>query len=169
MNDETESPLYQPEPQKPEAPQAEPPKIERPIIPPEEPRKRGKSKKILLVIVALGAVAIAVVMFSGLLDGGTSDLPVKNPDSGFGLPEGDQSAPAVQSNEGPYEATAPAPVEPAVQPTPVSPAIQYIQQCTDKFNNDIRARGQNPDEMADAREQYVIKCVDYLHQQTTGR
>ena len=52
------------------------------------------------------------------------------------------------------------------QPIERQPELsEYRQRCTDKFNNDIRARGQNPDDHPVARDDYVKNCVNYVSKQ----
>lgn len=146
----------------PESPLAGAPKFEQPI--PEKPRKKSKLLLVLILLIVVGGGAIAAVMFGGLLGGGDTTEATA---PGFGSPEGEVAG----TEEGPYE-----PIEEGVAPAaPGAPAAPLAndeasirQRCTDKFDNDIRARGQNPDDFASAREQYAQQCVDYVQQQMSG-
>jgi hypothetical protein len=166
MNDSSQPPVFG---QQPHQPLDEPPH--------GVGSSGGKRKIILLLIVILviGGAAAAIVL-GGLL--GSDDKPSGEittqgePAPGFGMP--DNTAPIPDGapgapEEGPYESLEQAPATPA----PVAPGefdeARYTQECTDKFNNDIRARGQNPDDFDGARREYVTKCVEYVRQQMTGQ
>lgn len=67
----------------------------------------------------------------------------------------------------PLDAGGVAPAAPdAAAPAEVAPAADdFTTKCTTKFNDDIKARGQNPDQYPTARDDYVKNCVEYLSKQ----
>ncbi len=178
MNDENtpqEQPVFGQQQPKPEAPQ-EPASTG----PAGRPGPSGRKRKLLLLIIVIlvvGGVAAAISL-TGILSGDDS-VSTAETAPGFGAPAGSPPDPAGVnsadvSEEGPYEAIPNnAPGNGNQQAAPQQGMgfdyARYEQQCREKFNQDIRARGQNPDDFEQARNDYVAECVDYVRQQMAGQ
>lgn len=107
------------------------------------------------------------------------------------VPAMDGVIPAAPDAAAPADATPAAPADPfapldqGASPVPAAPDAatpapdvastsgasaaaamdDFATKCATKFNDDIKARGQNPDQYPTARDDYVKNCVEYLSKQ----